>query len=209
MISPLKTSILIHSAILLLVGAIIWGNLKIKPDLINVPVVFETVPETTQITTDPKISLKSVNQVKVKPTSREIFGANRNSYTDSEGSTVVKKGNTITKEVDNEELKESDADSLPSITDEYLVSTMPKVLVEIKPNYPQIAKAQNQEGKVVMDIIVDQLGAVRQVTIISGEEVFKSEAILAMKKFKFSPALVEGKPVAVKIRYVLKFVLEF
>jgi outer membrane biosynthesis protein TonB len=50
---------------------------------------------------------------------------------------------------------------------------------------------------------------VRQVSVIEGESVFRNEALIAMKKFLFKPARVDGKPVSVRIRYSLKFLLEY
>jgi len=62
---------------------------------------------------------------------------------------------------------------------------------------------------VVLDVLIDDQGKVRQVSVIEGESVFRNEALIAMKKFLFKPARVDGKPVAVRIRYSLKFLLEY
>jgi periplasmic protein TonB len=118
-------------------------------------------------------------------------------------------GNTLSKASDSEVLKDSDADSLPSPVEEYLVSEMPSVLSEVRPQYPKEAREKQIEGSVVMDVLIDALGKVREVKIIEGLVVFRSGAVEAMKKFRFKPAVIDGKPVAVRIRYSLKFELEF
>jgi protein TonB len=86
---------------------------------------------------------------------------------------------------------------------------MPRVLSEVRPAYPKEAKDKGLEGPVVMDILIDQGGKVRQVSVVEGEGLFRTGAIEAMKKFLFKPAMVDGKPVAVKIRYTLRFQLEY
>jgi outer membrane biosynthesis protein TonB len=60
-----------------------------------------------------------------------------------------------------------------------------------------------------MDILVDQNGVVRQANVVEGEDIFRMGAIDAMKKFKFKAAEVDGRAVAVKIRYTLRFLLEY
>jgi outer membrane biosynthesis protein TonB len=53
------------------------------------------------------------------------------------------------------------------------------------------------------------MGKVREVSVIEGEDIFRNGAINAMKKFLFKPAKVDGRAVAIRIRYSLKFLLEY
>ena len=48
------------------------------------------------------------------------------------------------------------------------MTAVPRVLSEFRAPYPAEAKDQGIEGKVVMDILVDQKGVVRKVTLIKG-----------------------------------------
>lgn len=162
------------------------------------PVVIQSVNTPPAITSDePKIV-------------RQVYGASRNSITASEGESGIdfKKGNTLTKEADSTVLTDEDVDALPEPTEEYLVSQMPQVLSEVRPQYPEAAKAERKEGNVVLNVLVDDQGVVRQVEVIDGDAIFAAPAIEAMKKFQFKPAVMEGKNVAVRIRYTLRFVLE-
>lgn len=195
---------------------VILTKVNFSKEYIDVPIEINAPTEIqnlAEIKDNPKVVLKSVNETKdVNKNAREVFGASRNSYTDesvSENSVEAKKGNTLAKAVDNEILKDSDADSLPTPTEEYLVSQMPMVLTEIKPIYPKEARDKQIEGDVLLDILIDDAGIVRSAIFVEGPTIFKNVAIEAMKKFKFRPAAVDGKPVAVKIRYRLKFELEF
>lgn len=213
-LKPWQYSFALHASLVAMF--IIMSLIQFDPDsMVDVPIVIEESKEVqnlTEMKENSKVVLKSVNEPEVNKPTREIFGANRNSYTDSSlGSEGVeaKKGNTLAKEADNEKLLDSDADSLPTPTEEYLVSEMPSVLVEVKPIYPKEAREKQIQGDVVLDILIDDQGIVRSAQFIEGAEIFKLVAVDAMKKFKFKPAKVDGKSVAVKIRYRLKFELEY
>jgi len=180
------------------------------PIEVNAPTEIQNLSDAKE---KPKVILKSVNTptLENKPV-REIFGASRESYTDTSAGkdgVAAKKGNTLAKEVDKTILTDADATALPTPTEEYLVSDMPVVLSEVRPVYPKAAKDKRLEGAVSLDVLIDEKGDVRQVSVIEGEEIFRSGAVEAMKKFKFKPARVDGKAVAVRIRYSLKFKLEF
>jgi len=185
--------------------------------VIEVPIEISAPPEVqnlTEVQEKPKVVVKSVNEPEPTATeARQVFGANRNSYTDEsvgdDEAVSAKKGNTLAKESDKEVLKDSDADSLPTPTEEYLVSEMPSVLSEVRPQYPPQARAEGLEGAVVMDILIDEKGKVRQASLVEGPEIFRAGALEAIKKFLFRPAQVDGSAVAVRIRYTLKFQLEY
>lgn len=215
-ISPRNLSLLLHAILAGIFLLITNIHIKHQVEQLNVPVVFIPPPEPMnikEIKKESKIVLKSVNKAEpVKGTASEVFGLNRNSYTDnSAGNTgiAVKMGNTTAKIADKEILKATDSDSLPTPTEEYLVSQMPRVLSEVRPVYPKAAKEKHLEGSVALSVLIDEKGNVRQVDFLEGEEIFKNEALEAMKKFKFSPANVSGKNVAVKIRYVIHFKGEY
>lgn len=212
---PWQISFLVHA---LLAGAfLLITRIQLPPeDVTQVPIYTEPVEvqKLTEIKEEkPKVVLKSVNEPESTKPAREVFGANRNSYTDTSVSDAeavdAKKGNTLAKAADKTVLQDEDASSLPTPTEEYLVSEMPQVLSEVRPEYPKEAKDKKLEGKVVLDILVDQAGVVRQANIVEGNPIFRAGALEAMKKFRFRPAKVEGKPVAVKIRYTLNFELEY
>jgi protein TonB len=85
---------------------------------------------------------------------------------------------------------------------------MPSVAAEVRIPYPPEAREKKIEGKVVMELLIDAEGKVRNATIVSGPGYGLNEAALeAIYRFKFKPAEVEGKPVAVKIPYTYNFVL--
>jgi protein TonB len=212
---PWQVSFLFHLTCAAMIVAVSFYR-PTPPEVYEVPIEInapEDIQNLTEVKEAPKVVLKSVNEPvpSAKP-AREIFGASRDSYTDktvgAEG-VEAKKGNTLAKEMDQTKLLDSDATNLPTPTEEYLVSEMPVPLSEIRPTYPKEAKDKQVEGTVALDVLIDQAGKVRQVSVIEGPQVFRASALEAMKKFLFRPAKVDGKPVAVRIRYSLNFKLEF
>jgi periplasmic protein TonB len=147
---------------------------------------------------------------KKKKKAREVFGLNKNSITSSKADSVIaKRGNTVAKSVDTKKLKKGDEAALPIPQEEYLVSAMPRVISEFRVPYPDNAKKNAIEGKVVMDVLVDEKGNVRQVKLVRGPGFGLNEAaIKSMKQFKFKPAKIGERSVAVVIRYGINFVLE-
>jgi protein TonB len=212
---PWQVSFLFHLTCAAMIVAVSFYR-PTPPEVYEVPIEInapEDIQNLTEVKEAPKVVLKSVNEpVPSAKAAREIFGASRDSYTDktvgAEG-VEAKKGNTLAKEMDQTKLLDSDATNLPTPTEEYLVSEMPVPLSEIRPTYPKEAKDKQVEGTVALDVLIDQAGKVRQVSVIEGPQVFRASALEAMKKFLFRPAKVDGKPVAVRIRYSLNFKLEF
>lgn len=88
------------------------------------------------------------------------------------------------------------------------VTRFPKVSREVKASYPLEAKKAGVDGPVVLDILIDRFGKVREVHIVSGPGFGLNEsAIEALKEFEFQPAQKGSEFVAVKIRYTYRFKL--
>jgi protein TonB len=154
---------------------------------------------------------KPVIKEKPQAVAHKVFGISAKALTDNqaEQGPAIKAGNTVATTPDHETLKPGDAEQLPIPTDEYLVTSMPSISQEIRIPYPPEAKQKGIEGPVVVDLLIDESGHVRQASLVSGPGSGLDEAALsAMQKFTFHPARVADKAVAVKIRYTYRFVLE-
>ena len=139
---------------------------------------------------------------------REVFGISPKAVTSDQGETV-KAGNTVAKAPDQEVLKPGDPDALPVPSEEYLVTSMPELKSEVRVPYPPEARKRGIQGAVIMNLLIDDQGKVREVTLIEGRHPeLNAAAMAAIKGFQFSPAMIQSKPVAVRIRYVYRFVLE-
>lgn len=156
-----------------------------------VPRLQSSVPSRTRS----KAQQKEKNEVLRKKT---VFGvSSRSLKADASGSApVVKTGNTLT-------------ESLPEPADEIEVTRMPQLLSEVRIPYPSEAKKNGIQGNVVMDLLIDSTGVVREVRLIEGPGYGLNEAATqALKQFRFNPAKIEDRGVAVRIRYSYRFVLE-
>lgn len=89
------------------------------------------------------------------------------------------------------------------------VTRLPVVLREAKADYPPEVKRQGVEGKVVVAVVVGTNGSVTQATLIDRLHPELDQAALrAARRLRFSPAEVDGRPVAVRIPYTFHFVID-
>lgn len=90
----------------------------------------------------------------------------------------------------------------------YRVDTPPKFLHRAKLRYPVQARRMNVEGTVVVEADIDTGGAIADLRIIRSSGFGFDQAALAyIRNSTFSPAYAGGKPVAVRMRFVVKFTL--
>jgi protein TonB len=171
------------------------------------PVEFEVFEAPTQAANPIRLQPKPIAPPKPVQAPRAVFGSATDALKSDSG-LEVKAGNTVAKAQDDLKLRDDDAKSLPIPTEEYLVTKMPTLVGDFRIPYPPEAKKKGVQGPVLMDLLIDTKGVVRQAALLQGPGEGLNEAALeAVKQLKFQPAEVEGKPVSVKIRYSYKFVL--
>lgn len=61
------------------------------------------------------------------------------------------------------------------------------------PEYPAMGKQLKLEGRVELEAVVSETGAVEKVNIVSGNPVLTKSAAEAVKHWKFNPFLFDGK----------------
>ncbi len=82
----------------------------------------------------------------------------------------------------------------------YEVDEPPEPVVNVKPEYPDIARQAGLEGRVLVEAVIDENGNVIDARIQSSDnEIFNEAALAAMRKMKFKPAKQKGIPVKVKV----------
>ncbi|HEX8117876.1 MAG TPA: TonB family protein, partial [Pyrinomonadaceae bacterium] len=75
--------------------------------------------------------------------------------------------------------------------------------------YPAPAKAARASGPVTVRVVVDATtGGVVSASAVSGHPLLRAAAVAAAKQAKFSPTIVDGKPVRVTGTLSYNFVLE-
>ena len=70
-------------------------------------------------------------------------------------------------------------------------------------DYPADGKG---EASVALELTLSVTGDVTQAIALEGDEPFVSRAVASAKLWKFQPATRDGKPIAAKIRYLVRFV---
>jgi protein TonB len=89
----------------------------------------------------------------------------------------------------------------------YEVDEPPQPVVQVQPEYPEVARKAGLEGRVIVAAVVDENGNVIQASIHSStNSIFNDAALEAAKKMKFKPA--RQKDIAVKVKVLIPFVFK-
>ncbi|MDD5330825.1 MAG: energy transducer TonB [Sulfuricella sp.] len=88
------------------------------------------------------------------------------------------------------------------------VDRHPTALAQIEPDYPEQAAARGVEGSVVLLLLIDQAGAVKEASVADAnpEGVFDDSALAAFRDARFAPAQKNGR--AVKSRVLIRVTYE-
>ena len=66
------------------------------------------------------------------------------------------------------------------------------------PNYPSAARNSGAQGKVVVEVLIDEQGKVIEAHAVSGHSFLLQAAVQAARQARFTPALLSGQPIKVK-----------
>jgi protein TonB len=83
----------------------------------------------------------------------------------------------------------------------------PRKLRNIPPVYPEVAKAARIQGVVVLEATIDPAGRVDNVRVLRGIPMLNEAAMDAVKKWVYSPTLLNGTPVPVIMTVTVNFTL--
>jgi TonB family protein len=78
---------------------------------------------------------------------------------------------------------------------------------KFEPEYPAMAKQLHLEGAVQLEAHIGENGAVEDVKPLTGNAVLMNAAVAALKKWKFTPFMSDGKPVKVVADLSFRFKL--
>ena len=68
------------------------------------------------------------------------------------------------------------------------------VVSRIDPEYPPMAKQLKLSGRVQLDVYIDEDGRVEKTEGVAGNPMLTNAAASAVKKWKFTPVMSNGKP---------------
>jgi protein TonB len=96
----------------------------------------------------------------------------------------------------------------PMEPDTYLYYDEPPVeATRVIPEYPEVARQARMEGTVLLQVHVGTDGRVHDVRIMRSAGVFDGAAEEAVRRWRFRPALANGRPVAVWVAIPIRFTL--
>lgn len=90
------------------------------------------------------------------------------------------------------------------------VDSLPEVQSRVQPVYPDRARKKGVSGSVQLSLLVGVDGAVRDAKVLqsSPPEIFDMAALDAVRQWRFSPAMYEGRPVPIRVTQTLRFGFE-
>jgi periplasmic protein TonB len=83
----------------------------------------------------------------------------------------------------------------------------PKAIVQVRPEYPLLARQARIQSEVQIDAILDERGNVIEMKVVSGEPLLYQAALDALKKWKYEPTYLNDQPIAVEMIVKISFQL--
>jgi periplasmic protein TonB len=84
----------------------------------------------------------------------------------------------------------------------------PRKTVDARPVYPDIARLARIEGTVVMEAVLDPSGHVTQIRVIRSIPLLDQAAIDAVRQWRYTPSVYNGRPVSVLMTITIRFTLQ-
>lgn len=76
---------------------------------------------------------------------------------------------------------------------------------EDMPRYPEDAKRAGVQGVVQVEIVIDEGGRVRDARVVRSVPMLDQAALDGVRRWRFEPTIVKGKPVAVRMVVMVNF----
>jgi protein TonB len=95
----------------------------------------------------------------------------------------------------------------PSLADVVRYDEAPGVVTRVVPAYPDMAREAGVDGSVLLRVLVGRDGRVHDVHVERSVPMLDDAAIDAARRWVFTPALVDGHPIAVWVAIPIRFSL--
>ena len=83
----------------------------------------------------------------------------------------------------------------------------PRKVVDVAPVYPPLARAARVEGMVILEAVIAEDGAVRDVRVLRSVQLLDDAAAEAVRQWRFTPTLLNDQPVPVVMTITVAFKL--
>lgn len=84
----------------------------------------------------------------------------------------------------------------------------PRLIREVPPDYPEIARQSGVQGVVILEAVTDEAGNVAWVRVLRSIPLLDQAAMDAVRQWKYEPYIVEGKPKGVIFTVTVRFKLK-
>jgi periplasmic protein TonB len=99
-------------------------------------------------------------------------------------------------------------DSAPSFVGLSEVDELPRLLTDLRPEYPRVLRRAGVSGAVEVEYVVGKDGRVDLASLrvrVTDHDRFTESVVRALRVARFSPARRAGRPVAVLVRQTIRF----
>jgi TonB family protein len=83
----------------------------------------------------------------------------------------------------------------------------PRKVQDVRPEYPVVAREAGVQGVVIMEVVIDTNGAVRDARVLRSVPVLDQAALDAVRQWRFEPTLLNGQPMPVIMTVTVNFSL--
>ena len=79
--------------------------------------------------------------------------------------------------------------------------------MDVTPVYPPIALSAGIEGAVILEAVINERGEIERVKVLRSQPLLDAAAVDAVRRWRYSPTLLSGVPVAVLLTITVNFTL--
>lgn len=114
------------------------------------------------------------------------------------------KGGVVGGVVSAQELQKFEGDAVRAVGD----IQFPKLIKEVPPRYPEVARQARVEGMVILEAKTDEQGSVIEARVLRSIPILDQAAIDAVKQWKYEPLIINGKARKVLFTATVRFMLK-
>ena len=169
------------------------------------PMIIDGVPRPVVFTVTLQFKLDDQKRPKTGGTVMSVVGGVEGGVSGSvEGVVGGVVGGIVGGTVSAQDLKEFEKDAVRAVGD----IKPPKLIKQVNPVYPEIAKQSGVEGLVILEAKADEQGNVVDTRVLRSIPLLDQAAIDAVRQWVYEPLVLDGKPRPVLFTVTIRFKLD-
>jgi len=84
----------------------------------------------------------------------------------------------------------------------------PRKIHDVAPVYPSFAITARKQGTVILEVVIDESGAVSRVRVLRSEPLLDEAAIEAVKRWRYTPTMLNNVPIPILMTVTVRFTLQ-